>query len=139
LREKAFADDLFKTAVISSESGHKAQLKNLTDHNILTYWQSGDTQTAGLVFDFKQPVTLNCVVLEEMITYGQRVKRFSIEQWDGKQYLPVFAGTTIGRKKIAVFPDITTKRIRVKILDSKAGPLLRSAAAYRIPLAGVKF
>jgi alpha-L-fucosidase len=139
LREAAFANDLFKKAVITSESGHSAQLKNLTDDNIQTYWQSGNAQTAGLVFDFRQPVTLNCIVLEEMIAYGQRVKGFTIEQWDGSGYQPVFTGTTIGHKKIAVFPDITTKRIRIKITDSKAMPLLRSADAYRIPLAGVKF
>jgi len=68
-----------------------------------------------------------------MIKYGQRVISFTIELFNGKQFEPVFKGTTIGRKKIARFAGMETDRIRITIREAKAAPVLREIAAYYIP------
>jgi alpha-L-fucosidase len=73
------------------------------------------------------------VVLEEMIAYGQRVRSFTIEAKIGGSFLKIYSGTTIGRKKIATFPAIFTNEIKIILPDSKAAPVLRNIAAYKIP------
>jgi alpha-L-fucosidase len=76
---------------------------------------------------------VNALVLEEMIAYGQRIQSFEIEAKISGTYQTVFKGTTIGRKKIAVFPSIQTNQIRLRITASKAIPLLRDLSAYHLP------
>jgi alpha-L-fucosidase len=47
-------------------------------------------------------------------------------------YQTVFTGTTIGRKKIAIFQEVETNRLRLKINAAKAIPILRNLTAYHI-------
>jgi alpha-L-fucosidase len=72
-----------------------------------------------------QKNNINSLALEEMLAYGQRVIDFTIEAFDGKEYKVVYKGTTIGRKKIAVFKKQQTDRLRVTIHHAKAAPVLR--------------
>lgn len=132
LRDEAFATDLLRQATISSNTGDPSQLRSLNDQNINTYWVSGQQQNTELVVSFPQATTVNTVVLEEMIAYGQRVIDFTIEAWDGNGYRNVFTGTTIGRKKIAGFKDVSTTKLRIRIGQAKAVPVLRNLSAYRV-------
>ena len=45
-------------------------------------------------------------------------------------YIKIFDGTTIGRKKIATFDPITTTSIKITITDAKAEVLLKPSAAH---------
>ena len=128
----AFNTDLLRQATIHTNAGHEQQLKHLTDHAISTYWTSSRQNESQLEFKMGQPTFINTVVLEEMIRYGQRVISFTIDVYHNGQYETVFKGTTIGRKKIAVFDGKHTDRIKVTIHEAKAVPVLRSIAAYAI-------
>jgi alpha-L-fucosidase len=129
LREAAFARDLFANAVISSNTS-VANTGKLLDHDINTYWASAQKENTELVITLPQKRTINTIVLEEMIKYGQRVQSFTIEAFDGTKYQPVFTGTTIGRKKIAVFAKQETNKLRITIPHSKAAPVVRNISAY---------
>ena len=133
LRKAAFNNNLLRTAKFSSKE-NPAQLKYLSDNNIHTGWQA--TQSANNVIECKwtKPVSINSLVLEEMIDYGQRVFSFSIESFDGVKYQPVYTGTTIGRKKIAVFPVQNSRQLRITIHQSKAPVVLRSISGYLLPV-----
>lgn len=133
LRETAFASDLLKGAtVLSSDSRNKKETGNLTDHNNLTYWTAGKTDGAQVTLALKQKTMLNTVVLEEMISLGQRVMTFTIEVSDGGAYRKVFEGTTIGRKKIACFDAMEASSIRIRFTQAKAIPVIRNISAYNI-------
>lgn len=132
LRDEAFAKDLFVNAKLESNTGNKNKLRSLTDHNIETYWVSGKQQQTELTITLPQEQTLNTVVLEEMISYGQKVIGFTIEAWEGNEYKTIFKGTTIGRKKIATFKETSTRKLRIVIQNAKAAPVLRGISAYKI-------
>jgi alpha-L-fucosidase len=132
LREAAFRKDLLEGAKLSSNTRAKSSLSNLTDHNSKTYWASLQQDNTQIVITFPKKTTLNTLVLEEMIAYGQRVINFRIEAFDGKQYQTIFNGTTIGRKKIASFAKQETGKLRITILHAKAAPVLRGISGYLV-------
>jgi alpha-L-fucosidase len=129
LREAAFANNLLKNAKVSATPAGTA-IKTLTDNNDQNYWQSSKHDGTQLLIKLDHKTNLNAVVLQEMIKYGQRVEDFTIEVYDGKQFQTVFKGTTIGRKKIAVFEPRETNQLRITIPHAKAVPVLKSVAAY---------
>jgi len=107
---------------------------HLTDGDYDTYWATDDeVREATLTLDLGAEKEINRVVLQEYIPLGQRVKSFSVEAWDGKQFVEIDKQTTIGYKRILVFPTLTTSKIRVNILDSKAAPILAEMAVYKAP------
>jgi alpha-L-fucosidase len=105
---------------------------NLLDGKPETYWTTDDAITqASLEVDLEKPTPLNCILLQEYIALGQRIKKFSVEKWDGTRYQPLAAGTTIGNTRILRFPLITTDKIRINIESSKACPILSNIEIYK--------
>jgi alpha-L-fucosidase len=106
----------------------------LTDGDYSTYWAvDDDVRKASLTLDLGEETEINRVVLQEYIPLGQRIKAFNVEVWNGKQFVELDRQTTIGYKRILVFPTLTTSKVRVNILDSKASPTLAELAVYRAP------
>lgn len=130
LSDEAFAQDLLKNAKIQAHNSKNTEA--LTDHNIKTYWASAAKDNTELVITFPTQTAINTLVLEEMISFGQRVMNFTIESFDGNEYKHVFTGTTIGRKKIASFKEQYTGKLRVIIQQAKAAPVLRGISGYLV-------
>ena len=79
------------------------------------------------------PVTINSIQLQEQIKFGQRVIRFEIYAGDKDADMKKIAGsTTIGRKKIIQFPTTTAKCFKIKIIETKASPIMGTVAGYFI-------
>lgn len=133
IKEVAFAKELLAKAKISTNGTNISGLKKLTDNNIETYWASNRQNDTQLLFELPETTTINALVLEEMIRFGQSVSAFTIELFNDSRFEKVFTGTTIGRKKIARFEPYRTNKIRVTILASKAAPVLRSVTGYMMP------
>ena len=108
VREDAFKTNLFKSAITKNN-------KNEIDICL----------TAA--------VTINSIQLQEQIKFGQRVIRFEIYAGDNEAEMKKIAGsTTIGRKKIIQFPTTTAKCFKVKIIETKASPIMGAVAGYFI-------
>jgi len=108
VREAAFKTNLFKNAITKNS-------KN--EINIF----------------LAAPTTINSMQLQEQIKFGQRVIRFEIYAGDNEANMKKIAGsTTIGRKKIIQFPTTTAKCFKVKIIETKASPLMGAVAGYFI-------
>ena len=108
IREAAFQTNLFKNAVIKNT-------KNETAICLTT------------------PVSINSIQLQEQIKFGQRVIRFEIYAGDKEADMKKIAeSTTIGRKKIIQFPTTTAKCFKVKIIETKATPIMGAVAGYFI-------
>ena len=75
---------------------------------------------------------INCIIIDEPVEYGQRVKKFSIEIKKGKDVVNKIEGTTIGRKRIITFAATEADGYNIIINDAKAKPLLAQTSAYLI-------
>jgi alpha-L-fucosidase len=132
IREASFTNNLLQPiSAFASNNNNPATLRNLTDGDIKTYWSSNEENNTQLIFELPRR-TINSVVLEEMIGLGQRVAHFTIEIHNGVSQTRVFEGTTIGRKKIAVFKEQPAEKVIITIDKAKAPPVLRNISAYYI-------
>ncbi len=75
---------------------------------------------------------INCIVLQEAVQFGQRVKSFSVQLLKENKIVGEIQGTTIGRKRILTFPAAETDGFHIVIKDAKASPLLSVIAAYLV-------
>lgn len=144
------SNDLARTATVTvseertAGTGRTYTAQNLTDGDKTTYWATQDgTTTAEIVLEWTAPQTLRYVDLMEYIRKGQRIKRFTIEtSTDGTSWIRRASNietTTVGYKRIiplngntanSYANPVTAKYLRIKILDSKACPLLHTLSVY---------
>ncbi|MHC1706721.1 MAG: alpha-L-fucosidase [Bacteroidales bacterium] len=92
--------------------------------------------TAGKIFfEYKlnNSTTFDCLLLEEEITKGQRVEKFVLEKMKDKEWVEIIKGTTIGYKRLLRFERTTAEKIRVRILESRAEPVIKTIKLYSSP------
>lgn len=133
-RENAFKTNLAKgkiTATNIRRNNKNFSAEKVLDNNFDTYWATDDNiKIASLTLDFGKTVEFNTLLLQENIALGQRVKKFSIEIWNGKEFEKVSSNTTIGYKRIVCFPKVKTDKVRINIEDSKDSSTISTLEIY---------
>lgn len=130
LREETFKVNLAKGATIKSTNG--INTKALLDGKYHTNWiTKRKDSTAIIELDLKTPKTFNVVSLQENISIGQRVEKFTFEYWDGKEWKNVAQGTTIGYKRLIKFNSITATKVRLRIEQSRLNPTISEFGLFK--------
>ncbi len=136
--DATFSDNLVASAKIRSEDtrGRAAVFAeaNLNDGDPDTYWATKDEDTTG-TFTLRWPEaqTFNVVELEEYIPLGQRVEAVAVDAWMDGDWQTVGEATSIGNKRWIRIPTTTTDRLRVRITDAMACPVIREVGIYYRP------
>jgi alpha-L-fucosidase len=104
---------------------------NLTDSSTNTYEQLPNYKNQGIRFRFKEPVEMNCIAIQEMIQYGQRIQAFEMIL-ENNGDMNTIRGTTVGRKRIISFPTQKLAGIGLKILEAKSTPIINEISLYKI-------
>jgi alpha-L-fucosidase len=131
LRDESFSRSLLRQPGVTVTLGRGGKTApQLTDGN-------GETYTpleAGNYIDIKFPAatSVDCIVLQEPIRMGQRVKAFSVQiiKPDGSSF--EIRETTIGHKRILTFPPQQATGIRIRVEAAKAVPLIGEVNAFLI-------
>lgn len=133
-----FAQNLVDSITVSAtntrgnSSAYNAE--NVVDGNPESYWATDDgVNSASITFGFGKPNEFNRFLVQENIRLGQRVKSFSLEAFVGEAWQEIAKGTTIGRKRILRFPNVSASKLRLTILDSKACPTISNVGIYLAP------
>lgn len=84
-----------------------------------------------MTLNFGKETEFNTVLLQENIALGQRVKKFSIQIWDGSNFEKISQNTKIGYKRIIRFPKVKTDKIKIVIDDSKVCPTISTLEIYK--------
>ena len=72
------------------------------------------------------PVTINRIMLQEAIaTNGERVEKHAVDAWK-----EIAVSTNIGYKRILRFPEITTDKLRFRLLESRQTPAISHISAH---------
>jgi len=109
-----------------------AQPSNAVDGRKETFWSPLGEKGEWLEIDLQRPTTFNVAMVQEHIAEGQRVERYRLEAWDGKDWKVIARGTTIGYKKLDRFNDVTAVKVRLVIESALASPLIRAFGLYRL-------
>ncbi|HTS42885.1 MAG TPA: alpha-L-fucosidase [Puia sp.] len=133
MRDQNFKTSLInKNAIITMQKPTK-NLQALTDNDSKTYVSFGnDYKNNYIEIAFYKPTSLNCIVLGEPITLGQRIGNFSITMFNADGIPFQIRKRTIGRKRIVTFPTQTAQRMRITVEEAKDTPLISEIAAYLI-------
>jgi alpha-L-fucosidase len=114
---------------VSASFSKKYKASNLTDANTKTYW-AGINKQEWIEVDLKSEEKVNFIEVQENIALGQRVKSFEIEALIDGNWKNIAKETTIGYKRIIKIEPIYTSRIKIKILDSKAQPIISEVKVW---------
>ena len=100
--------------------------KALIDQDPKRFWHDyADKWSGQLRFTFSAEATVDRVLLQEPIAYGQRIKKFKIHTADRANGYKVLAeGTTIGNGVVVKIPPTKLKEIWVEIDEARAAPAL---------------
>ncbi|MFN7993886.1 MAG: alpha-L-fucosidase [Bryobacteraceae bacterium] len=92
----------------------------------------GETWSAGAALEINtaESAGFDRAVMSEQLNGGQRVQRYSVEAWDGEVWRVLSSGTTIGHKKIDIFPRTSARMARLRIIAASAEPLIRDFRVY---------
>lgn len=136
--KKAFAVNLAlnkkATATNTRGKASKYAATMATDASNQTYWATDDeVKQASLTINFGRPTRFNRFLAQEYIALGQRVKSFTVEAKVNGNWKELAKGTTIGYKRILVFPSVTATQLRLNITDAKNSPLISNIGIYNAP------
>ncbi len=133
LRE-TFKTNLAKgaTAAASDVRGSGFEVVNALDGDTSTCWMPSDwTTQAELVVTLDGEKTFNCVMFQEQIRdYGQRIAEFAVDAYIEGKWQQIANGQTVGYKRICRTKDVTTDKVRIRILDSRVCPTISNFALF---------
>jgi alpha-L-fucosidase len=107
---------------------------NMIDSDPQTYWATDDSIIQSSVeFNFKEPLKVNRLLLQEYIPLGQRVKSFEIEAKENGKWRLIDRQTTIGYKRILKFSDVIAEAFRITFMESKGPLAISRISLFRAP------
>ena len=124
-------------AAATETRGWSFSVRNVIDNKYDTYWSPPDGVTMpSMAIAFPKKVEIDRLLLQEYIPLGQRVRAFSVEYLDGKEFKPLPAyeqTTTIGYKRILRFQPIKTRALVIKFTDCRDVPCISTVHAFLAP------
>jgi alpha-L-fucosidase len=118
----------------SETAGHPAA--SILDDDRLSYWQASEgARSAAIEVDLGEEVRFDVALFQENIRLGQRVEGFSLQAWNGSEWVPFAGGTTIGYKRLLRFPATAARKVRLVISKSRAEPALSAFGLFSSSIA----
>jgi alpha-L-fucosidase len=84
----------------------------------------------GLVIDLGAERRFSTVVLREAIREGQHIRSFKVEIQGKNGWKEIARGGTIGPRRLLTFPQVSARKLRVVVLDSRTEPKLAEVEVY---------
>ncbi|MCL3780950.1 alpha-1,3/4-fucosidase [Prolixibacteraceae bacterium JC049] len=118
--------DTYGNNLLKKAKGDKALLDG--DEN--TY-VSATNGKGSFVVTVPEKVTINRFVLQEAIhLQSQRIEKHALDVWVNGKWNEVAEATTVGHKRILRFPDVTTNKLRLRIIEGRSNPSVSAVSAH---------
>ncbi|MGB9746604.1 MAG: hypothetical protein ACPLXM_06720, partial [Bacteroidales bacterium] len=104
------------------------EIKRRFDHPIKTASGNG----YELTISFDEPTLINHAVIREEIAFGQRIRAYVMEGYTGTEWIKITEGSSIGTMRIDPFPEKKLQKIRLRITESRAKPVVRDFSVYYV-------
>lgn len=132
LRNSIFSNNLAKDAILTASST-RGQAGNspfdahhVTEDSIYTYWAPAEGHANSVLYiDFKKALSFNVLQVREPIQMGQRIISFHLDIVNDKgEWQKIVSGTTVGYKRLLLFPRVESRYLRLVIEEARADPLI---------------
>ncbi len=87
---------------------------------------NGDTVELRL----SKPTTIDHVMIQEDISFGQRIRRYRIEGLVGGKWTSLATGSSVGQKRIEYFTPVKVRAVRLLVTESSFSPLIKRMAIF---------
>ncbi len=77
-----------------------------------------------------KPTVIDHVMIMEQITAGERVRQYAIEGMAGDRWTELARGQSIGHKRIERFSPTEVTKIRLRVTEAAAEPVIRRLAVF---------
>ena len=136
--DATFSNDFAKGAKASASNVRGGDAKfaaaNVLDGKRETYWSTDDDQTTPeLTLDLGKPTTFNIVSLREFLPLGQRVEDWALDKMADGQWVEFAHGTAIGSRRLWRGANVTTDKVRLRIVKSPICPAISEFALFLEP------
>ena len=135
--DQMYATDFAKGATVTASStrkNHLYQASFLTDGNENTSWApANDAKTGEFTVDLGQKRRFDVIELKEDIAKGQRISGFKIDVELNGRWVPYGEGSTVGYRRLIQGQPVEAQKIRVRITDAQATPILNNFSVYKVP------
>lgn len=104
--------------------------KNILDPNPNKF-QLLKKNNRSIEFTLPRAAKINRVMIQEAIaTHSERVEKHAVDAWINNQWQEIATGTNIGYKRILRFPEVTTNKIRIRVLEARLDPAISHVSAH---------
>lgn len=104
--------------------------KAVLDNDPASYEILGDP-SQEIVIESPNLITINRLLLQEAVaTHGERIEKHAVDAWLDGKWVEIAEATNIGYKRILRFPEISTQKLRVRVLESRFIPVLSNITAH---------
>ncbi|WP_243409357.1 alpha-L-fucosidase [Pontibacter virosus] len=131
LRDNTFTTNLAAKAKVKVSGGKNKQA--ILDGKYDTHYttKSEKDTTAVVELQLKGEHTFDVLLLQENISVGQRIEKFTFEYWKNGQWHKATEGTTVGYKRLLRFDPVTASKVRLLIESSRLNPTLSEIGLYK--------
>lgn len=96
-----------------------------------TFWSAPpDARNAEIGVRFLAPVTFDRALTIEWLNNGQNVQKYDIQARVENGWRTLYTGTSVGHKKIDIFPRTTAREVRLRIRMAAGAPRIREFQLY---------
>ncbi|MGI6073099.1 MAG: alpha-L-fucosidase [Fermentimonas sp.] len=119
-------NETYSVDLLEKAKGPRAIL----DNNSKTFLLMDENHRDAIISTSK-PITFNRLVLQEAVaTHSERVEQHAVDAWMNGQWVEIATATNIGYKRILRFPEVTTNKIRIRVLESRLDPAICNVSAH---------
>jgi alpha-L-fucosidase len=111
---------------LAARAANASAFHAAVDSDADTTWSAPEGSYSAVIdLHFTHPISVDRALTMEWLVEGQKVQKYAIQVMDGAQWKTVYQGTTLGHKKIDLFPRVSTQHVRLNILSSSGTPRIR--------------
>ncbi len=104
--------------------------KNSLDNNTETYALL-DSEDKELIIKTESPITINRLIIQEAIaTHSERIEKHAVDAWIDNAWKEIVSATNVGYKRILRFPETTSNKFRIRVLESRLSPAISNITAH---------
>ncbi len=131
LRDQSFSDNLLRQATTYYQFSRKDLSSNdLTFRSLDSLSTAYSINLQNFIVELPEPTKMNCIVLREAIHMGQSIRKFRIVLYENAKMVKEISGTTVGKKRILTFPQLTVGSFKVFLDDARGSDNISGIAAY---------
>ena len=111
---------------LAARATNASAFRGALDSDPDTVWSPPEgSHSAVIDLVFAHPISFDRVLTMEWLVDGQKVQKYEIQVMESEKWKTVYAGTTIGHKKIDLFQRTTAQHVRLNILSASSTPRIR--------------